>query len=113
MQLRSRDSERKNGSAFAAQIAPSTRRNTSKEWQFSARTGHSICLVERLFKREGHPVVQFIVQSAGVQWTLVPGTCGIEALHVPGLREVYSVVDIERPAHVSALRVSAEDPRER
>ena len=49
-QLRSSDSERENGSAFSANIAPRTGGNTSKKWQFPSRTWHGIRLIKRLFK---------------------------------------------------------------
>jgi hypothetical protein len=56
-QLRSADSERKNGSAFSAKIAPRTGGNTSKKWQFPGRTWHGIRLIKRLFKGESNPII--------------------------------------------------------
>ena len=56
-QLRSSDSERKNGSAFSAKIAPRTGGNTSKKWQFPGRTWHGIRLIKRLFKGESNPII--------------------------------------------------------
>ena len=56
-QLRSSDSERKNGSAFSAKIAPGTGGNTSKRWHFPSRTWHGIRLIKRLFKGESNPII--------------------------------------------------------
>ena len=43
----------------------------------------------------------------------MPRAAWIEALNISCLGKVYSVVHIERPAHVPALWIGPEDPRER
>src|SRR5438046_9347404 len=79
------DSEREDGTAFAAQIAPSARGNAPEKRQNSAGVWQSIGLVEPLFKREGDPVVQLVEQGGAIQRTLVPGAGGVELLNIARL----------------------------
>src|SRR5207249_10701367 len=107
------DSEREDGTAFAAQIAPSARGNASEKRQNSAGVWQSIGLVEPLFKREGDPVVQLVEQGGAVQRTLVPGAGGVELLNIARLGEVRAVMQIEGPTHIPPLRVGAKNARKR
>src|SRR5207249_11523387 len=59
--------ESEDGAAFAAEIAPSARRIATEKRQSPRGTGQSIGLVEPLFKGESDPIVQFVIQGAGVE----------------------------------------------
>src|SRR5712692_4284539 len=105
--------EGENGAALGPEIAPNARRDAVHERKNSRGIGHAIGLVERLLEGKGHPVVEFVVESAGVQGTLMPGTRGAEAQHIPILGEVLAVVEVHGPTHVAALWISSENAGER
>jgi hypothetical protein len=107
--------EGENRAELTAEVAPSPRGDTSEKRQFPGGAGQGFGFEEGLFKAEGHPIIELVVQSANVLRTPITGAAGARSQHsadIAGLGEVFAIGEIERPASIATGRVSLKYARE-